>query len=141
MTDDGIGTRIAEALKNKLIENDIRTIAGETDYEYCFNEISPDDFLIIIDAMSQGKKPGEIEVIPVIDALNERVRIHTQHDFSLFDSISMNYPNIKGYLIGIEAVEIGFGFELSPPLILIFDKLCEDVLNAILKLKEASELA
>ncbi len=141
MTDDGIGTKIAEALKSKLLKYDVKVIAGETDYQYCFNEISPNDFLIIIDAMSQGKEPGEIEISPLIDALKERVKIHTQHDFSLFDAVLINYPNIKGYLIGIEAAEVGFGFELSPPLKLMFDKLCEDVLNTILRLKEAEELA
>ncbi len=141
MTDDGIGTKIAEALKSRLLEYDVKVIVGETDCQYCFNEISPNDLLIIIDAMSQGKAPGEIEISPLIDALKKRVKIHTQHDFSLFDAVLMNYPNIKGYFIGIEAAEIGFGYGLSQSLELMFEKLCNDALKTILELKEAAELA
>lgn len=139
MTDDGIGTRIAGALESKLREYNIKVLKGETDYQYCFDEIRADDFLIIIDSMAEGKKPGAIEVIPINDALKKRAKMQTQHDFSLFDAISFGYPFIKGYLIGIEAAEIEFGFDLSPPLKLMFDKLCNDAFNMILELKEAEE--
>ncbi len=141
MTDDGIGTKVAEALESKLREYNIRVLKGETDYQYCFDEIQQDDFLVVIDAMAQGKEPGSIEIIPIRDALKERVKIQTQHDFSLFDAVLFNYPYIKGYLIGVEAAEIEFGLELSAPLKLVFDKICSNVFEKILEWKESAEHA
>jgi hydrogenase maturation protease len=141
MTDDGVGTRIAKALKDRLSEYDITVLIGETDFGYCFDEIHPDDFLIIIDAIAELNKPGSIEIIPIKDALNSRFKLQAQHDFSLFDAVLLNYPDIKGFLIGIEAAEIGFGFDLSPTLKIVFDKLCNDVLDIILKFKEAAKRA
>ena len=66
MTDDGIGTRIAEALKNRLQEQDIDVLVGETDYQYCFDEIRADDFLVILDAVMPGKDPGQYYDNPIM---------------------------------------------------------------------------
>jgi hydrogenase maturation protease len=137
MTDDSLGTRVAEAVQGRLREQDIRVLAGETDYDFCFGEIRPEDFLVILDAVMLGREPGSIEVIPLSDALSGRAGLQTQHDFSLFDAISLHYPEMRGAFIGIEAAELGFGFDLSQALEAKFDGIVEQVFQAVLDMEEA----
>ena len=137
MTDDGIGTRLAEALKGRLQDQGIDVLVGETDCRYCFDEIRPDDFLVILDAVMPAREPGSITITPLCDALNDRAKLQTQHDFSLFDAIALHYPEMKGAFIGIEAAVIAFGVELSEPLEASFGKLCETVLNVLVGMKGA----
>lgn len=141
MRDDGIGSKVVETIEDKLHTYNITSIVGETDFQCCFDEINPDDFLIIIDAMTQGKDPGSIEVMCLIDALKNRRKLRTQHEFSLLDLIELHYPEIEGYFIGIEVAEIGFGFEFSDPLQKCYVQICESVLNTILNIKEEMERA
>jgi len=137
MMDDGIGPRVAGAIKDRLQEHGIISVIGETDVQYCLNKIKKDDFLIIIDAMMLDKEPGSIDIIPLQDAAKKHCSLHSQHDFSLVDAVSRDYSDIQGYLIGIEASEIGFGLGLSEPLRQGFDCICEYVFNASVKLNEA----
>lgn len=133
MKDDGIGAKVVEAIKDSLREHDIVPLVGETDFQGCFDEINPDDFVIIIDAMAQGKEPGSIDVMPLSDVLKNHGKLRAQHEFTLFDLIRLHYPGIQGYLIGIEVAEIGFGLELTEPLRQGFEQICSTVLSTVLK--------
>ena len=137
MTDDGIGSRVVEDIKSSLAERAISAFIAETDFQCCFDVIKPDNLVIIVDAMVQGNKPGSIDVMPLGDALKNRSRFITQHAFCLFDLIELYSPQTRGYVIGIEASEVGFGFELSHALKECFEQICTDVLSAILNIKEA----
>lgn len=141
MKDDGIGARVVEAIEDRLSEHNIVSLVGETDFQYCFDEIKPEDFLIMIDAMAQGREPGSIDVMFLCDALKNRSKFRTQHEFSLFDLIELHYPKIQGYFIGIEAAEIDFGFKLSEPLQKCFEQICTAVLTEVLNIKEETEHA
>lgn len=141
MRDDGIGAWVVKAIENDLQKHDITSFVGETDFQCCFDEIKPDDFVIIIDAMSQGKEPGNIDVMLLSDALKNRGKLRTQHEFSLFDLIDLHYPEVQGYFIGIEVAEIDFGFELSKSLREHFKQICADVLNIVLSIKEEGKYA
>ena len=141
MRDDGIGSRVVEAIESSLREHDIASIVGETDFQYCFDEIKQDDLVIILDAMNQSEEPGSIDVMLLSDALTDRGMFRTQHEFSLFDLIELHAPQTPGYFIGIEAAEIGFGFDLSAPLRECFEQICANVLNTILNIKEEVEHA
>ena len=141
MRDDGIGARVVKAIENDLQKLDVASFVGETDFQSCFDEIRPDDSVIIIDAMVQGKEPGSIDVMLLSDAVKDHGKLLTQHEFSLFDLIALHAPRMPGYFIGIEAAEIGFGFELSKSLTENFRRVCADVLNTILKIKEEAEYA
>lgn len=131
MTDDGIGIRVTHAIKKKLQEHGIVVIIGETDVQYCMDEIHPDDFLVVIDSMVQGKEPGSIEIVPLHDATKNHSDFHSQHNFSLINAISLTYMDIHGYLIGVEVAEIGFGFELSNALREKFENICHNVLKTV----------
>lgn len=141
MRDDGIGSRVVEALESSLCEYDIFSFVGETDFQCCFDEIKPDDLVIIIDAMAQGKEPGSVDVMLLSDALKDRGKLWMQHELGLFDLIELHSPCIRGYVIGIEIAEIGFGFDFSVPLKERFEQICTDVLNAVLNIKEEAEYA
>lgn len=141
MKDDGIGVRVVKAVENDLQKHDIASFVGETDFQCCFDEIKPDDFVVIIDAMSQGNEPGSIEVMLLSDALKNRSKLRTQHEFSLFDLIALHDSKTSGYFIGIEAAEIGFGFELSKSLKEHFKQICADVLNAVINIKQEAQYA
>jgi len=136
MRDDGIGARAVEAIGSRLREHDVASFVGETDFQSCFDEIRPDDFVIIVDAMLRGAEPGRIDVTPLDEALKDRSRLRAQHEFSLFDLMELHAPETQGCFIGIEAAEIGFGFELSEPLNSRFEQICSDLSNTILKIKE-----
>ena len=73
------------------------------------------------------------------DALKDRGKLRTQHEFSLFDLIELHAPRTPGYLIGIEASEIGFGFDLSSRLKERFEQICNDVLSEVISIKEEAE--
>ena len=124
MRDDGIGARVVKAIETDLQKFDIASFVGETDFQSCFDEIKPDDCVIIIDAMSQGKEPGSIDVMLLSDAVKDRGKLRTQHEFSLFDLINLHNSKTQGYFIGIEAAEIGLGFELSKSLTENFKRIC-----------------
>jgi hydrogenase maturation protease len=141
MTDDGIGARVAGAIGGKLQKNDMTVLIGETDVQYCLDEIRPDDFLVVIDSMMQGGEPGNIEIAPLMDVAKSRGKLRSQHDYSLIDAVSLTYPNMRGYLIGIEAAEIRFGFDLSGPLEERFNTICERVFNTITELRGETNLA
>lgn len=139
MRDDGIGSRVVEAIADSLQEHDIPSLVGETDFQCCFEEIRSDDLVMIIDAMAQGKEPGSVDVMLLSDALKDRGKLRTQHEFSLFDLIELHAPQTRGYLIGIEAAEIGFSFDLSAPLKECFEQICNDVLSEVINIKEEAE--
>lgn len=141
MRDDGIGSKVVGTIQDNLHTHNITSIVGETDFQCCFDEIKSDDFLIIIDAMDQGNEPGSIDVMLLSDALKIRRKLRTQHEVSLLDLIALHDPEIKGYFIGIEVAEIGFGFELSDPLEQCYEQICDSVLNTILNIKEEMERA
>lgn len=141
MKDDGIGVRVVEEMQTQLREINMIPLLGETDVQYCLDEIQSDDFLIIVDAMAEGKEPGSIEIMELCDAIQKRGKLRTQHEFSLLDLISLHYPKIKGCFLGIKAVEIDFGFELSEPLRQRFEEMCTVVLKAIYAIKEEAEYA
>lgn len=136
MRDDGIGPKVAEAIEGRLSKHNIITIVGETDFQSCFDEIKPDDYLLIIDAMAQGEIPGSIYMIQLSDALKNKSKLRTQHEFSLLDLIELYYPEIEGHFIGIEVAEIGFGFELSESLQQSFEQICNSVFTMIINIKE-----
>ena len=137
MMDDGIGSRVVEDIKSSLAEHAVSTFIAETDFQCSFDVIKPDDLVIIVDAMVQGTKPGSIDAMPLSDALKNRSSFQTQHAFTLFDLIELYSPQTPGYVIGIEASKVGFGFELSDALEECFEQICTDVLSAVLNIKEA----
>lgn len=131
MKDDGIAVKVAEAIKERMVSEGIEIIIGETDFQFCVDAIKEDDFLIVLDAMYSGEKPGSINIFPLDDVLLNRSKLCSQHDMSLLDLITFKLPGIYGYMIGIEAAEVGFGIELSSLLSERFEPICQEVESTI----------
>jgi len=141
MKDDGIGVRVVNAVQSKLQEMNLASLIGETDVQYCLDHIRSDDNLIIVDAMIEGQEPGSVQLMSLNDAIHNRGKLRTQHEFSIFDCMALHYPKVQGYLIGIQAAEIDFGFELSEALHQRFEEICSVVLKTIETIKEEAGYA
>lgn len=134
MKDDSIGIKIAEALKEKLGKRNIDVVIAETDFEYGLEAVKGYDYIIILDAIVSGNKPGKVTLLPLLDAEIQN-RHASQHDIRLIDMI-IQEGKVLGSLIGIEAEEVDFGFELSKTLQNNFNVICNNVHKEILKIQE-----
>lgn len=133
MKDDGVGVRVAEAIKAPLARHKVDVIIAETDFEYGFEAVRDYGHVIVIDAVKMGRRPGTVTVLPLektADALNI-----SQHDASLIDMVRQE-DSMNACLIGIETAEVGFGFELSKPLQREFQRICERVEREIKRILE-----
>lgn len=135
MKDDGIGVAVAEFLKKNLKRKEIEIIIGETDAHYCLDFIADKSYLIIIDAIYSQLEPGTITALPIKKALINN-NLYSQHDMSILELISIHYPSIEGYFIGIEICEIGFSTKLSNCLENKFYTICKNTRMVIEKILE-----
>lgn len=115
MKDDGIGVRVTEDISQWLEEREMNVMIGETDSESCFYQIEEEDFLIIIDGTLFGIEPGTITV-EALSLVKPTIKGYSQHNMSFIDLLYRYKKTNKGYLIGIEVGEIGFGIDLSEAL-------------------------
>lgn len=136
MQDDGIGVLIVNAIKHELQKSNIEAISGETDVQYCLDRINQNDFLIIIDAIQQQNRAGNIQLIGLNQAISNLTAFESQHQFSMFEALRIYYPHIQGYLIGIEAAQIGMGITLSKQLASYFTQISDEVLEIILNINK-----
>lgn len=115
MKDDGIGIFIARAMEEELKEKGVEVIYGETDFGYCISKVNDSDNVIILDAASCGKSPGELSIIPLNNYAPGR-KGYTQHSYNLLDILKLYYPNLEGDILAVEVKEITFGFGLTQEL-------------------------
>lgn len=135
MKDDGIAIKIAENLKDKRKDSNFEVIIGETDCENCFYLLKQDDYVLIIDAIYTGSEPGSIHLLSLEEAVAQSSEVTMQHDMSIIELMKLYKSKFKGYLIGVEIAELGFGDELSPALSEKFQNIClavEKTLNKII---------
>ena len=127
MMDDGIAIAVLVNLKNNLESMGIEVIIGETDFQFCFHRLKEDDFVIILDAAYSGVAAGNIHTYKLQEAITVYGETNSQHDMSVFDLMRLYSKPLKGYLIGIEIAEAGFGYELSEALKVKFNGICIEV--------------
>lgn len=131
MKDDGIAIEVVNKLKHRLTDQSLDIIIGETDCQSSFYLLNEDDFVLILDALSIGAEPGSIYTISLEDALSQPSNSPMQHDMSLIELMKLYGRKFKGYVIGIEIAEIGFGEELSPVLRDKLPQICLDIEKTI----------
>jgi hydrogenase maturation protease len=130
MGDDGIGIQIVEKIRDSFYEDNVDFIIGETDANYCLDEINKDDFVIIIDAMCSGNLPGTITRMKIEEVTDRRVSC-SQHEISLIQLIKMYNKSLDGFIVGIEISSIDLRENLSRELSNCFDKICSNVSKII----------
>lgn len=140
MMDDGIAIAVLKNIGNKLESMGMEVIIGETDFQYCFHRLRDNDFVIILDSTYSGAGAGTIHLYKLEETVPVCGKINLHHDISIFDLIHFYSKPIRGYLIGIEIAEIGFGYELSESVKLNFDAICFAVEKSIYEiLKEVQK--
>lgn len=138
MMDDGIAIQILEGIKSKLESMGIEVVIGETDFQFCFQLLKEDDFVIILDAAYSGVSAGSIHTYKLQEAAAAYGETGFQHDMNIFDLVRLHSKPLNGCLIGIEIAETGFGCELSEDLKKKFNDICLEVERIICEIvKEA----
>ena len=116
MMDDGIGVHVVEALSCRNTNSSVRYVVGETDIDYCLQQIRETSYIIIIDATCFGNKFGAVSVIPLHQAsgnLSQSISVHEAH---FLNEIKLISTYIEGIFIGIEPYKIDYSMSLSPVL-------------------------
>lgn len=113
MMDDGIGIYITEDLASNNPQSDVQYIVGESDVDFCIEQIERATFIILIDAVFSNTKPGDLTIYP-LDHLNVVRHLEiSPHNLHLLQVLSQLKEMQRGYLIGIEPHEISFNINLS----------------------------
>ena len=113
MMDDGIGIYIVEELmkEENVLNNEY--IIGESDIDYCIEQIENATFVMIIDCAMTGRQPGDVTIHSLDNVLVSRILDISVHNLHLFQVLYQLRNQITGYVIGIEPYEITFHFGLS----------------------------
>ncbi len=127
MKDDGIAISVVKNIRDKLESIGIEVIIGETDFQHCFHLLKEDDFVIVLDAAYSGAAAGSVHLYKLQESVSAYRETDSQHDISFFDLMRLYMKPLKGYLIGIEIAETGFGCELSEALKKNFNGICLEV--------------
>lgn len=132
LMDDGIGLHAVEVLK-ELCTCDIYCVIGETDIDYCLDEIKDAEFLIIIDAAKLGISPGEVTVFTLDDVKKHKDLSLSMHNLHLFDMMELTCKDKKGIMIGIEPYMIDYNLGLSEELSIKLPEILTKVRNIIIQ--------
>lgn len=131
MMDDGIGIYLIEELSRLNTKADISFLIGESDIDYCIEQIMDAAFVIIVDAAFSGNEPGSLTIYPLSDLHEHRELDISSHNFHLFNLLFLQKDRIKGFLIGVEPYEIQFHIGLSKTLNEKWNSILQDVSETI----------
>ena len=113
MMDDGIGIYVVEELSKRACAANSQYAIGESDIDYCLEQIEGATFVIIVDAIYSGKAPGDVTVYPLEHLLEHPTLNISPHNMHLFQVLYLQRDTMKGFLIGVEPSEIKFHLGLS----------------------------
>lgn len=127
--DDAIAIEIAENLKFKLGEKDIDVLICNIDYEFCFESINEDDYLIILLAAHSDKNPGSLQLCKISEAVQLYKKNNSANPFSLnvFNLMNLFQLSYSGYIISINVHDISFKSGLSNELENNFAQICRKI--------------
>lgn len=138
MRDDGAGVYIVEKLKKGCTMDNIRLVVGETDIGFCIDEIHDSDYLIIVDAFTGGKEPGEVGMHRLSGIIEGGCRL-SPHDIHILDLIAYTEKASEGMLISVEPADISLGLGLSPVLEEKFESIAEAVRERLIEAVQATD--
>ncbi|MBT2689544.1 hydrogenase maturation protease [Bacillus sp. ISL-47] len=113
MMDDGIGVYLVEELSKTETNPQINYVIGESDIDYSLSQLEGAEFVIILDAVLSGSKPGDLTIFPLDRVHSHRMLDLSPHNLHLFQALYYQRDKMKGFLIGIEPSEISFQMGLS----------------------------
>lgn len=134
MGDDGVAIAAVEQLSEELAAvDDIFTIIGETDVEYCLDYINDSDSIIILDAAISSKPWGTVWQLPLAEAIDNVNEKSYQHDADLLSALKRKRNKPSGLLICIEAAEVTQKLGLSEALETELPTICNKIKKIILE--------
>ena len=132
MGDDGVAIEVAQYLMKNINYSNIEILIGETDVDYCIENINEEDFLIILDATYMGHHVGGLSLINLESIKEDTLLKESQHNLNLLDLLGIYNKNNKGYFIGIKVKDIDYRIGLSKEVKYRFKGICEDIMAFIL---------
>ncbi|MCP8970360.1 HyaD/HybD family hydrogenase maturation endopeptidase [Ectobacillus ponti] len=117
-SDEGVGVQVLPQIEKRLARLPVDIVEGSTDGMRLLSVIEESDYLVIIDAMNAGMKPGTIvriegEEIP--SYFGVKMSIH-QLGFQevLFAARLLEQLPKQMVMYGVQPDSLEFGLELSP---------------------------
>ena len=139
MSDEGIGVHAAKELQKKDLPPFIEVIEGGTDGFGLLNIITDTDFLIIIDTLKGGSKPGTIYRFTVEDAPECSDMFKTSiHQISILEVLNLSGlvgKTPETVIFGVEPKKITMGMEISSEVKKKVPRLLDLVLEEVKKIK------
>ena len=138
MGDDGIAMAVADKLEEKLTGIPVEVISGETDIGYCMSMIREQDYLILLDAATMGKRTGEITEIPFQNYQMDG-NSTTPHGLRITDYLKLCFPKQEGTVLSIEVSEVKFSTALSSEMENKISDISDDIFHFVMdKYKEVA---
>lgn len=131
--DDGIAIRVIEDVQEEVKKEfyDIEVIIGETDVDYCINEIKENDFIIIVDSSNFSVHSGTVIKMELENYDKFLRKSMSHHSDSLLEVLRREYRHIKGYIVAIEISKIDYSLNLSAEIESKFQCICNNVVDMI----------
>jgi hydrogenase maturation protease len=136
--DEGIGIHLIQEMRKELLPRNVELVDGGTAGIDLLNWLEAAEYIIIVDCVEAGEKPGSIFRIPidelVLDSTNQLISLH---DINLTEVLSMAKkmkilpPTI---IFGVQPEFIGYQTELSPTLHNTLPRLIQLIKNEILRI-------
>lgn len=127
MEDDGIGNDIVEELKRRKAFPSLRLLVGETDTDYCLDELEGTDHAILIDAANMGKEPCSVTVLSLKSILEELSFSRSSHHFDLLHALKQQNYKGDGMLLAVEACSIRYHYGLSSQMEAQFHHIVDEI--------------
>lgn len=138
LSDEGVGTHIARELEKIEIPPYVEIFEGGTDGFGLLNIICDTDYLIVIDSLKGGGKPGSIYRFDIEDAPSCPDLFKTSvHQVGILEVINLSGligKTPQTVVIGIEPKKITTGMELSPEILEKVPRVIELVLEEVNKI-------
>jgi len=135
MTDDGVGPKIIELLKEQSLPEGVELIDAGTSALDATLHLDKKEFAIFIDAVSANKPPATVYRLSIDDLSYSSEPIISLHSFKLEDAVRIWQLQLeklpKIVIIGVEPKDVKLGLELSPEVSKILPKLCKLVIEEL----------
>jgi hydrogenase maturation protease len=149
-SDDGVGVYIAQTLRAQLLRNPQPNVqvfdAGTGGMDVMFQARGASR-LIIVDASKSGSEAGAIFKVPGRELASEPDASFSLHDFRWQHALTAgrkifgaDFPSEVTIFL-IEAANLGYGLELSAPVLLSADRVVEEIRETILGSKNPGALS
>lgn len=134
LKDEGVGVRVIEKLGERYhFPDNVKLVDGGTLGLQLLGTVAEANYLIVVDAVKNGKSPGTLYRFEAADIPHKVAYKNSLHQVDLLESLALskalgNTPEIT--ILGVEPEDISpWGMELTPP---VQEKVSE-LMNLVLK--------